>query len=158
MANKCANCVIWQQWSAFIVESQGMPSVKRSCQIKDVSSRGYRTLRSCPLSQSQRKDLVAFTHVREQFALSLGSYGRPCKTEELKGLSLDVGHRRVGRLMKQDGLKVGRSKKYTATTDSNHSFSVAPKLSNHELLRDKQDEARSGDPRLEDGHRTQATA
>ena len=38
-------------------------------------------------------------HIREQFAMSLGSYGRPRMTEELKDIGLDVGHRRIGRLM-----------------------------------------------------------
>lgn len=51
------------------------------------------------MSQSQRKDMVLLAHIRDQFALSLGSYGRPRMTEELKHLGFDVGHRRIGRLM-----------------------------------------------------------
>jgi len=49
-------------------------------------------------------------------------------TEELKELGLAVGHRRVGRLMKENGIKVRRNKKFKATTDSNHSFTIAPNL------------------------------
>jgi len=49
-------------------------------------------------------------------------------TEELKEAGIDVGHRRVGRLMKDNGIRVERSKKYKATTDSNHSFNIAPNL------------------------------
>jgi transposase InsO family protein len=47
-------------------------------------------------------------------------------TEELKKLGLDFGHRRVGRLMRQNGIQVVRNRKYKATTDSDHAFSIAP--------------------------------
>ncbi|MBU2960311.1 hypothetical protein KO516_05655 [Citreicella sp. C3M06] len=68
-----------------------MLSVERLCQILDVSPRGYRGYRNRPLSQGQRKDMVFLAHIREQFALSLGSYGRPRMTGELKELDLGVG-------------------------------------------------------------------
>jgi len=89
---------------------------------------GYRAWRNRPVSASQRKDLVVLAHFRDQFEQSLGSYGRPRMTEELKALGLAVGHRRVGRLMKENGIKVRRNKKFKATTDSNHSFNIAPNL------------------------------
>ena len=84
---------------AFIAKNAGMLPVERLCQIMDVSPRGYRAYRNRPLSQIQRMDMVVLAHIRERFALSLGSYGRPRMTEELKELGLDVGHRRVSRLM-----------------------------------------------------------
>ena len=37
-------------------------------------------------------------------------------------------HRRVGRLMRQNGIKIIRIQKYKATTDSNHAFNIAPNL------------------------------
>lgn len=113
---------------AFIAKNAEIFSIERLCQIMDVSPRGYRAYRSRPLSQSQRKDMVVLAHIREQFALSLGSYGRPRMTEELKELGLEVGHRRVGRLMGENGIEVKRNKKFKATTDSNHAFNIAPNL------------------------------
>ncbi len=35
--------------------------------------------------------MVVLAHIREQFRLSLGSYGRPGMTEELKDLGPNVG-------------------------------------------------------------------
>ena len=49
-------------------------------------------------------------------------------TEELKELGFAVGHRRVGRLMSQNGIHVFRTHKYKATTDSAHTLNVAPNL------------------------------
>lgn len=75
---------------AFIAKNADMLPAERLCQIMDVSPRGYRAHRNRPLSQSQRKDMVVLAHIREQFALSLGSYGRPRMTEELKELGIAV--------------------------------------------------------------------
>ncbi len=90
----------------------------------DVSTRGLRAFRSRPASRRQRSDLVTLAHIKEQSRLSLGSYGRPRMTEELKEIGLDVGHRRVGRLMRQNGISVvtdtrkHKSRRRTAITSS----------------------------------------
>ena len=49
--------------------------------------------------------MKVLAHIREQYRLSLGSYGRPRMTMELKEVGLDVGERRVGRLMKINGVR-----------------------------------------------------
>ena len=115
---------------AFVEEHRNDIPVNRLCEIMDVSPRGYRAWRSRPASRQQRTDMVLLAHIREQFRLSLGSYGRPRMTEELKELGFDVGHRRIGRLMRQNRITVKRNKKFKATTDSNHSFNIAPNLLN----------------------------
>ena len=65
----------------------------RLCQVTDVSRRGLRALRSRPASRRQRSDLVTLAHIKQKSRLSLGRYGRPRMTEELKEIGLDVGHR-----------------------------------------------------------------
>ena len=79
-------------------------------------ARGYLAWPSRPASWRQRTDTVLLAHIRDQFRLSLGNNGRPRMTEELKELSFDVGHRRVGRLMQENGIEVKRNKKFKATT------------------------------------------
>lgn len=130
---------------AFIAKNADMLPIDRLCQIMDVSPRGYRAFRNRPLSQSQRKDMVVLARIREQFALSLGSYGRPRMTEELKELGLDVGHRRIGRLMSQNGIEVKRNKKFKATTDSNHAFNIAPNLLNRDFHAEAPNQKWAGD-------------
>ena len=98
------------------------------CRVMRVTSRGFRAWRLRPMSQRQRDDMVLLAHIREQHRLSLQSYGRPRITEELQELGHEVGHRRVGRLMRENGIKVIRTHKYKATTDSNHTFNIAPNL------------------------------
>jgi len=130
---------------AFVEEHRNEIPVNRLCQIMEVSPRGYRAWRGRPLSRSQRKDMVVLAHIREQFRLSLGSYGRPRMTEELKELELDVGHRRVGRLMRDNGIAVKRNRKYKATTDSNHSFNIATNLLSRDFYADYPNQKWAGD-------------
>jgi len=54
-------------------------------------------------------------------------------TEEL---GLNVGHRRVGRLMRENGIKIVRTRKYKATTDSNHAFNIASNLLDQDFSAD----------------------
>ncbi len=58
-------------------------------------------------------------------------------TEELKKLGLNVGHRRVARLIREYGICVKRTRKYTATSDSNHSFNITPNLVNWDFSANK---------------------
>lgn len=130
---------------AFVEEHRDQLPVTRLCKIMDVSARGYRAWRSRILSRSQRQDMVVLAHIREQFRLSLGSYGRPRMTEELKALGLDVGHRRVGRLMRENAIAAKRSRKHKVTTDSNHSFNVAPNLLERDFSADRPNQKWAGD-------------
>jgi hypothetical protein len=72
------------------------------CHVMDVSPRGLRAYRSRPASRRQRSDMVTLAHIKEQSRLSLGSYGRPRMTEELKEIGLNIGYRRVGRCLLGD--------------------------------------------------------
>ncbi len=113
---------------AFIETWKKAWPIEQMCRVLQVTSRGFRAWRSRTMSRRQREDLVILAHIREQHRLALGSYGRPRMTEELKELGLIVGHRRVGRLMKQNNIRAHRTRKHKATTDSNHRFNVAPNL------------------------------
>lgn len=66
------------------------------CHVMNVSSRGLNVFRNRPTSRRQRSDLVALVHIKEQWRLSLGNYGRSRMTAEPKEISLNVGHRSVG--------------------------------------------------------------
>jgi transposase InsO family protein len=97
------------------------------------------------MSQRQRDDMVLLAHIREQHRLSLQSYGRPRMTEELQELGLNVGHARVGRLMRENGIKVIRTQKYKATTDSDHTFNIAPNLLDQDFTADGPNQKWAGD-------------
>ena len=115
------------------------------CRVMQVTSRGYRAWRVRPMCQRQRDDMVILAHIRDQHRLSLQSYGCPRMTEELQELGLEVGHRRVGRLMRDNGIKIVRTRKFKATTDSNHTFNIAPNLLNQDFSADAPNQKWAGD-------------
>ena len=130
---------------AFIDQYRGGLTQVELCRLLEVTDRGYRAWRSRPMSQRQRDDMVLLAHIREQHRLSLGSYGRPRMTEELKELGLRVGHRRVGRLMKENNINVIRSRKYKVTTDSTHNLNIAPNLLDRDFHADAPNQKWVGD-------------
>ena len=99
--------------------------VEMLCRMMRVSPRGYRSWRTRPVCQRVRTDMAVLAHIREQYSLSLGSYGRPRMTMELKEAGLDVGERRIGRLMRINGIKPVRTRRHKVTTDSQHRLGVA---------------------------------
>ncbi len=102
--------------------------VTRLCQVLGVSQSGYFAWRSRPASCRQREDLVLLAHIRSAFARSNGTYGSPRVTRELQDEGLEVGRRRTARLMRENGLKARQKRRFKRTTDSHHSFPIAPNL------------------------------
>jgi len=129
----------------FVEEHRAHFPANRLCDVVGVSTRGLRAFLSRPASRRQRSDMVTLAHIKEQSRLSLGSYGRPRMTEELKEIGLDVGHRRVGRLMRQNGISVVRTRKHKVTTDSDHKLNVAPNLLDRDFTADQPNQKWAGD-------------
>ena len=71
--------------------------------------------------------------------------GRPRMTEKLKEVGVDVGYRRVGRLMRENGIIVERTRKFKATTDSDHTFNIAPNLLERDFTADRPNQKWAGD-------------
>ncbi|WP_420911456.1 IS3 family transposase [Sulfitobacter noctilucae] len=129
----------------FIEKHRSAFSVGRMCHVMNVSPRGPRAFRTRPASRRQRSDMVTLAHTREQSRLRLGSYGRPRMTEELKEIGLDIGHRRVGRLMRLNGISAIRTRKHKATTDYNHKFNIASNLLDRDFNADAPNQKWAGD-------------
>jgi transposase InsO family protein len=64
----------------------------------------------------------------QRIALQWPSYGRLRITAELKRRGWEVNHKRVRRIMREDNLLCLRRRKFVATTDSSHGYTVYPHL------------------------------
>ena len=94
---------------AIVEEHRKHIPVDRLCHILDVTLQGYRSWRGRPVSNRQRQDMVLLAHIQEQHHHSLGSYGHARMTQELEELGLNVGHRSIARLMRQNRLRFVRT-------------------------------------------------
>jgi putative transposase len=130
---------------AFVQEHRDRWPVERLCRVMQVSTRGYRAWVSRPACQRDRTDLKVLAHIREQYALSKGTYGRPRMTMEIKEVGLDVGERRIGRLMKINGIRPIRTRRHKVTTDSQHRLGVAANLLDGDFLASLPNQKWAGD-------------
>src|SRR5215831_15444688 len=101
---------------------QGGLSIERMCQLIPVSPRSfYRSLK-------EKRPVEEETEVRsviQQIATEhRRRYGYRRITAELRRRGMQVNHKRVVRIMREDNLLALQSKCFKVTTDSNHTFEI----------------------------------
>ena len=90
--------------------------VAQACQVLGLSTSGYYAWLARSPSERSKANEALLVRMREIYAFSRRSYGRPRMYKELREENRRVNHKRVGRLMKADGLVgVTRRKKWRTT-------------------------------------------
>ena len=100
-------------------------TIQRMCKVGQVSRATF--YRFDPDREPVDEDLDLRDEI-QRVALEFPCYGRPRITAELTRRGWDAGHRRVGRIMREDNLLCLRKRKFVVTTDSNHNLRVYPNL------------------------------
>jgi putative transposase len=96
--------------------------------VRARASQSHRLYRFDPDREPEDRD-IELRDAIQRIALEFPYYGRPRIVPELRRRGWQVGHRRVGRIMREDNLLCLRKRKFAvATTDSNHRFRVYPNL------------------------------
>ena len=121
---------------ALIDQAKEQFPVHRLCSVLGVSQSGYFAWKDRPACRRQRDDLVLLAHARSSFALSNGTYGSPRMTRELQDNGFAVGRRRTARLMRENDLKARQKRRFKRTTDSEHSWPVAPNIIDQDFAAD----------------------
>ena len=96
------------------------------CRALHVSRSGYYSWRHRPESNRSRSNRILLPHIRIVHAQSRKNYGSPRVTDELVACGLTCGENRVARLMRENGIRAKRSRKFKVTTNSKHNYPVAP--------------------------------
>lgn len=104
-------------------------TVRELCQTYEVSRHGYDQWKRCQGHDRAAKDSRLIVEIKTLHKKSRYSYGAPKMTRALQKKGYDVNHKRVARLMKENGIQGRKRKAYRPkTTDSNHGNPVAPNL------------------------------
>ena len=119
---------------SFIDAKKAEFPINRMCRMLGVSQSGFHAWKDRPACHRQRQDMVLLAHVRSAFKLSNGTYGSPRMTRELQDEGHAVGRRRTARLMRENGLAARQKRRFKRTTDSEHSWPVAPNLLGQEVV------------------------
>ena len=122
---------------ALIDQAKEQFPVDRLCGVLGVSASGYFAWKDRPACRRQRDDLVLLAHTRSAFALSNGTYGSPRMTRELQDNGFAVGRRRTARLMRENDIKARQKRRFKRTTDSEHSWPVAPNIIDQDFAADR---------------------
>lgn len=112
----------------FIKAEKAKDNIGRLCRLLKVSRAGFYAWFNRKPSQRQHDDMVLLAHIRSQFEASLRSYGRPRMVEELRELGFTIGHTRIGRLMRENGLSAIRTRKARRYHSFTPAFGFAPNL------------------------------
>jgi transposase InsO family protein len=108
---------------------QGAPRIDYLCRLAGVSRAGYYRHLEEKAPARADADLRAAIHL---IALEHKHYGYRPMTKALKWDGIEVNSKRVRRLMGEDNLLALRKKAFIPkTTDSHHSFRIAPNLIRH---------------------------
>ena len=107
--------------------------VEKMCQVLNVSRSGYYRYTVGEISQRSIENLILLAAIKAIYKQSNRTYGSPRITDGLHDLGLSCSRPRVARLMRLNGIKAKTKKKYKVTTDSDHSFPIAPNLLNQDF-------------------------
>ena len=106
------------------------------CQALKVSASGYYDWRNRKMSKREISNQTLLKRIKELFKLSRSTYGSPRIMEDLHADGWTCGKKRVARLMRLHGIRPKRNRRFKRTTDSKHSFPIAPNLLNQQFIAD----------------------
>lgn len=86
-----------------------------------------------PESRRSREDRRLMPEIQAIHESSRQTYGSPRVHAELKAQKIRCGKNRVARLMRENGVRAKQSRRFKATTQSRHSYPVAPNLLNRQF-------------------------
>lgn len=120
-------------------------SVNAMCRVLQVSRSGYYEFLKRPPSARQLEDDELRPLLKAAFEKGRKNYGTRKIRSALKKQGVVVSRRRIGRLMREEGLHVQTKRKFKATTNSKHDKPVAPNLLNRNFTVDAPNVAYVGD-------------
>ena len=105
-----------------------MYGVEEMCRVLSVSRSGFYHWCNRGPSCRERKNQQLVGQIRQVHRESNGTYGSPRITDALRNSGLSYNHKRVERLMRINGIRSKRKRKFKVTTHSKHTRPVASNL------------------------------
>ena len=130
----------------FIEAEKASFPVRLLCKVLGVAPSGFYAWRSRPEAPRARADRMLASKIVEIHKASRGTYGSPRILVELKEQTVQVGRKRVARIMREHGLVVRRRRPFRPrTTDSNHRHPIANNVLDRDFTRSAPNQAWVGD-------------
>ena len=107
-----------------------MYRISAMCRNLNVSKAGYYAWRERGESLRSKRDAELVKSIAEVHERSLTAYGSPRIHAELRDRGSNASRKRVARLMREHAIYGKKKRRFVITTNSRHSFAVAPNLLN----------------------------
>lgn len=130
-----------------IREHSGQYQLRLMCRALKVTPQGYHQwhARSPRRQERQQGERALRDRVRMAYAMGRRTYGRIRIRRELKADGVTVSEKRIGRLMKAEGLRAKAALKFKATTNSKHTYPVASNTLNRDFAATQPNQKLVGD-------------
>ena len=113
----------------FIDAEKANHAVRMICRVLHVSRAAYYAWRDAQEAIGVDADALVRVHVRGLHRASRGTYGSPRMTAALRKQGVVINHKRVARIMREEGLQGAPRRRFRgSTTDSAHARPVAPNV------------------------------
>ena len=113
---------------ACMARHRGEYPVRLMAGVLDVSPAGFYAWTKRSPCERAIADERLMVNIRISHQQSQGRYGAPRVHRHLRSEGTRVGKKRVARLMRGAGLRARRPRRWTKTTDSTHTYPIAPNL------------------------------
>ena len=122
-----------------VEELSNQHAVRDLCEFLEVSRSGYYAWKNGQQSVREKANRDVIEEIKQVFHTQRGRYGSPRITHELRRTGRTCNHKRVERLMREEGLKArGSKRRKVRTTQSDHDHPIAPNLLLNRPARSKQ--------------------
>ena len=109
------------------------------CRVYGVSRHGYNSWRRRGQSSRQKEDSEWYALIKQVFDKHDGCYGSPKITRELRKQFLQIGQKRVARIMREHGIKAVKAKLYRSRPGLlKHVYKVPCRIAGMEVTRENQ--------------------
>lgn len=111
--------------------------ITKICEVINIPRRSYYSTTNKTLSKREIENNFILEKMKEIFKKSRFNYGIFKIQDALSREGIKVGHNRIARIKKENGIYPKNIKKYKVTTDSNHDNKVSPNILNRDFQASK---------------------
>ena len=130
---------------AFIRAEKARHNIAILCRVLNVSRSGYYDWDKRKPSRRTRENASIVREIRQIHTTSKGCYGQRRMVAALKTQNIHAGRNRIGRLMRENDIQVRQARRFKVTTDSKHTFEIAPNVLARKFHVDAVNQALVGD-------------
>lgn len=127
------------------IEQQTEHSTRKMVATLGVSQSGYYQWKKAEPGKRETDNQKLLKEIKSAFKEGRRKYGSPRITERLKQSGQKVNHKRVARLMRENGIVARIPKRFVKTTDSKHDNPIAENLLNREFEVNEVNQVWAGD-------------